>query len=126
MSEKTEKLPQSASESRVKLSSYIAGFTLSLALTLAAYVIVSQNAYGKKGIIVAVATLAITQFIVQMLFFMHLGHESGPRWKLLALIFMTGVVFIIVVGSLWIMDHLDYNMMSPKDMQEYMDSQDSL
>jgi len=122
----SEKLPQSASESRVKLSSYIAGFALSLALTLAAYVIVTQNTYGKKGIVAAVATLAMTQFIVQMLFFMHLGHESGPRWKLLALIFMAGVVLIIVVGSLWIMDHLDYNMMAPKDVQQYMDSQDGL
>lgn len=122
----SQKLPQSASESRVKISSYIAGFALSLALTLCAYVIVTQNTYGKTGIITAVSVLAVTQFIVQMLFFMHLGHEQGPRWRLLALAFMTGVVLIIVLGSLWIMDNLNYNMMSPKETQQYMDSQDSL
>lgn len=119
-------MPQTASESRVKLSSYIAGFVLSLALTLAAYVIVTQSAYSKNGIIVAIATLAMTQFVVQMLFFMHLAHESNPRWKLLALIFMAGVVLIIVLGSLWIMNHLDYNMMSQGDVKHYMDSQDGL
>jgi cytochrome o ubiquinol oxidase operon protein cyoD len=122
----SDKLPQSASESRVTLRSYVAGFVLSLVLTVTAYTIVTQNSYSKRGIIAAVATLAMTQFVVQMLFFMHLGHESGPRWKLLALIFMAGVVLIIVLGSLWIMNHLDYNMMSPKDMQHYMDSQDGL
>jgi len=122
----SQKLPQSANEGHVTLRSYTAGFLLSLVTTVAAYVVVTERAYSKQGIIAAVAVLAITQFIVQMLFFMHLGQEKGPRWKLLVLLFMTGVVVIIVVGSLWIMGHLDYNMMSEKQMQHYMDSQDGL
>lgn len=122
----SQRLPQSANEGHVTLRSYIAGFLLSLITTIAAYVVVTEKAYGKNGIIAAVVSLAITQFVVQMLFFMHLGQEKGPRWKLLVLLFMTGVVVIIVLGSLWIMHHLDYNMMSPKQMQHYMDSQDGL
>jgi len=120
------KLPQSAGEKHVTLRSYITGFILSLATTLAAYVVVTNQTYSKNGIIAVVAVLAVSQFVVQMLFFMHLGQEKNPRWKLLALLFMMGVVFIVVVGSLWIMKHLDYNMMSPKQMQHYMDSQDGL
>lgn len=119
-------LPQSAHEGRVTLRSYVTGFLLSLVTTVAAYEVVSGRAYSKHGMIVAVAVLALTQFMVQMLFFMHLGHEKGPRWKSLVLLFMTGVVAIIVFGSLWIMHHLDYNMMSSKQMQHYMDSQDGL
>jgi cytochrome o ubiquinol oxidase operon protein cyoD len=122
----SHKLPQAASEDHVTLSSYIAGFVLSLATTIAAYVVVTEKLYSKNGIIAAIAILAVAQFIVQMLFFMHLGQEKKPRWKLLALVFMTGVVMIIVLGSLWIMNHLDYNMMSSKQMQQYMDSQDGL
>ena len=121
-----QKLPQSATEGQVTLRSYVVGFLLSLVTTIVAYVVVTERAYSRQGIIAAVAVLAITQFVVQMLFFMHLGHEKGPRWKLLVLLFMTGVVVIIVVGSLWIMGHLDYNMMSEKQMQHYMDSQDGL
>jgi len=99
---------------------------LSLATTIAAYVVVTEKLYSKNGIIAAIAALAFAQFIVQMLFFMHLGQEKNPRWKLLALVFMAGVVMIIVLGSLWIMNHLNYNMMSSKQMQQYMDSQDGL
>ena len=122
----SHKLPQAASEDHVTLRSYIAGFLLSLATTIAAYVVVTEKLYSKNGIIAAIAILAVAQFIVQMLFFMHLGQEKKPRWKLLALVFMTGVVMIIVLGSLWIMNHLDYNMMSSKQMRQYMDSQDGL
>ena len=122
----TQKLPQAAHEGSVTLRPYVVGFLLSLATTLAAYIVVTQKTYSRQGIIAAIAVLAITQFAVQMMFFMHLGQEKSPRWKFMTLIFMAGVVLIIVVGSLWIMGHLDSNMMSPTQMQHYMDSQDSL
>ena len=36
-----------------------------------------------------------------------------------------GIILIVVVGSIWIMDHLNYNMMaSPADMNTYIQSQD--
>ena len=113
-------------EDHVSFRSYAAGFVLSLALTVVAYTVVTHGTYSTHGVMVAVATLAITQFIVQMLFFMHLGSESRPRWRLAFLIFMLGIVAFIVFGSIWIMDHLNYNMMEPHKMQEYLDSQDSL
>ncbi len=122
----SQKLLQSTGEDHVTLRSYIVGFLLSLVTTIAAYVVVTEKLYSKNGIITAIAVLAIAQFAVQMLFFMHLGQEKKPRWKLLALLFMTGVVMIVVLGSLWIMHHLDYNMMSTKQMQQYMESQDGL
>ncbi len=122
----SHKPPQPVNENHVTLRSYITGFVLSLATTIAAYAVVTGKLYSKNGIIIAIAVLAIAQFVVQMLFFMHLGQEKNPRWKLLALLFMSGVVAIVVVGSLWIMHHLNYNMMSSKQMQHYMDSQDGL
>ncbi len=55
------------------------------------------------------AALAVTQLLVQLLFFLHLGRESKPRWNLIVLAFAVMVVVIVVFGSLWIMKNLQYN-----------------
>lgn len=104
---------------RKTLWSYMLGFVFSLLLTLAAYVsVVNHESVGTLtvGIIVG---LAAVQLMVQLLFFMHLGRESRPRFNLVVFLFMVLVVGIVVGGSLWIMHHLDYNMM-PEDMDHQM------
>lgn len=53
---------------------------------------------------------AISQLLVQLIFFLHLGRESKPRWNILVFLFAALVVLIVVVGSLWIMNNLDYHM----------------
>jgi cytochrome o ubiquinol oxidase subunit IV len=58
-------------------------------------------------------------------FFLHLGRETRPRWKLAVFLFMLGVILILVFGSLWIMTNLNYRMM-PKQMVQYMNSQAGL
>jgi cytochrome o ubiquinol oxidase operon protein cyoD len=109
--------PQQAG--RKTLLSYLVGFVLSLLLTLAAYVsVVNHSSMGSMTMAV-IAGLAVVQLMVQLLFFMHLGRERRPRFNLLIFMFMLVVVGIVVIGSLWIMRHLDYNMM-PEDMNHYM------
>jgi cytochrome o ubiquinol oxidase operon protein cyoD len=92
---------------------YLVGFGLSLVFTLNAYIAVTQN--GNKGLSAGLLTLlvglAISQLAVQVFFFLHLGKESKPRWNGLAFITMIMVVLFIVVGSIWIMNNLNYNMM---------------
>jgi cytochrome o ubiquinol oxidase operon protein cyoD len=95
--------------SGLKTRSYVVGFVLSLALTLAAYILVVDNKFSARSLMLMVAGLAVTQFIVQLVFFLHLGRESKPRFNLLMLIFALGVVLILVFGSLWIMINLDYH-----------------
>lgn len=97
---------------------YITGFVLSVLLTLAAYFLVTENAFGGGVLIAAIVGLAVLQVFVQMFFFLHLGREPHPRWKLAAFSFMLLVLGIVVGGSLWIMSNLDYNMMR-QDVQEY-------
>jgi cytochrome o ubiquinol oxidase subunit IV len=65
------------------------------------------------------------QFIVQMFLFLHVGEERGPRLKLLAACLMLGVVLILVFGSLWVMNNLNYRM-TPQQITQYMQSQDNL
>ena len=73
--------------------------------------------------VAALAVLAITQLLVQLVFFLHIDKERKPRWNLAVLLFAALIVFIIVGGSLWIMYHLNYNM-SPQQMNQYMLQQD--
>lgn len=104
---------------------YVFGFASSIALTLAAYMLVVQHAFTAQTIMLAVGALAIVQLIVQLVFFLHVGEELRPRWKLLALIFMIVIVLIVVLGSLWIMANLDANMMhSTSEVNEYLHDTD--
>ncbi len=110
--------------------SYIVGFLLSLTLTLAAFFAVLYPAafhLGAGTLIPAILILAIAQLLVQLIFFMHLGRKDGQRSQLAILISTVGIVLIVVVGSLWIMNHLNYNMMaSPQQMNAYIQSQDGI
>jgi cytochrome o ubiquinol oxidase subunit IV len=98
------------------LKSYIIGFVLSVALTLLAYYPVwlhvnSQHMmFSHELIMWFIVALAFVQLVIQLLFFLHLGQESRPRWKLAMLVCFMGVVLIVVIASIWIMQHLNYNM----------------
>jgi cytochrome o ubiquinol oxidase operon protein cyoD len=93
---------------------------MSLLLTLLAYLLVTKDVVDGWVVIPAIVVLAVVQFVVQLVFFLHLGRETKPRWNLMAFLFMLLVVFIVVVGSLWIMANLDYNMMHRHGSDEYM------
>jgi cytochrome o ubiquinol oxidase operon protein cyoD len=75
------------------------------------YTIVVHHLLPLNLTIIAVVILAVMQLLVQLVFFLHLGGESKPRWNLMAFMFTLLVVAILVAGTLWIMYNLDYNMM---------------
>jgi cytochrome o ubiquinol oxidase operon protein cyoD len=62
--------------------------------------------------------------MVQLIFFLHIGEERGGRWKLLTFVFVLMTLGIIVVGSIWIMNNLNYNM-SPAQVMKYIKDQRS-
>lgn len=103
--------------------SYVFGFVFSIGLTLLSFGAYSfyQNsqAISFEIIIALLLSLAILQLFIQLIFFLHLGHEKGPRWNLVFLISTVSIFVMVVVGSLWIMYHLNYNMM-PHQMEEYL------
>ncbi len=115
------------------LKSYLIGFAASLALTLAAAAFVwvhvssGHTTFSHPFLYATLIALAFAQLFIQLLFFMHLGEEKGPPWKLAMFISTTGIIVIIVAGAIWIMGHLNYNMMaSPSEMNAYIQSQDGL
>lgn len=87
---------------------YVLGFVLSVVLTLAAYYVVVWHLIGALPVILA---LGFVQTLVQLVLFLHLGDEEKPRLNLTVFLFMLMVLVIIVVGSMWIMYHLNYNLM---------------
>ncbi len=115
---------------KATLKSYVIGFALSVALTLAAFFVVLRPGFfhvGYGAMVPAILILAVAQLFVQLIFFMHLASESGPRWKLAIFLSTVSIVLIVVIGSIWIMNHLNYNMMrSPSEMNAYIQSQDGL
>ncbi len=100
---------------KLKLSAYVFGFAMSLYLTLTAYWLTVQDMFQPTTFMVAILTLAVLQFSIQVIFFLHIGEESKPRWNLTTLAFMLLVVGILVIGSLWIMDNLSYHHGAPAE-----------
>ncbi len=94
-----------------KITPIVIGFLLSALCTLGAYYIVADQLLRPWMFLVVVAGLGFIQMVVQFVFFFHIGVESKPRWNLLMLLFMALVVFLIIGGSIWIMNNLNSYMM---------------
>lgn len=107
---------------RNTLKLYVMGFILSLFLTIVPYLLVVNHVFNAKNLVLAVVVLGLAQFVVQVIFFLHL---SNKRWNIIVFLFTIFVVVIIVGGSLWIMYNLKYNMTNeaPVDANAYMRSQ---
>lgn len=114
------------SESHGSYMSYIIGFLLSLEFTIAAYLLATNRNLEKQLVIPAIVGLAIAQLLVQLVFFLHLGKESRPRWNLTVLLFAALVVLILVFGSLWIMNNLNYPTMSPAETDKYLIKEEAI
>lgn len=119
----------SQQSSKASISSYTIGFILSVGLTLAAYIIVETHtrsghiAYSHDSVTIAIMVLALIQLVVQVTWFLHLGSESKPKWNVISFLFMLLTVLIIGVGSIWIMNNLNYNMMNEHEMNTHMHEQ---
>jgi cytochrome o ubiquinol oxidase operon protein cyoD len=107
------------------IKNYIIGFTLSLILTITAFVIVWQTLLEDIMLISVLIILAITQLYVQIRYFFGLEQEGKPRWNTMAFLFMLMVVVIVVIGSLWIMANLNYNMM-PEEVESYIIEEEAI
>lgn len=100
-----------AGSSHGSLSSYAAGFALSIVLTLGAYLAVTHPMFSRGEIIAGVVLFGALQLLVQLIFFLHLDRESSPRWNLTVLAFAFVIVGILMGGSIWIMNNLSSHLM---------------
>ena len=102
---------------------YTIGFGLSLLLTFEAFYIATHQSLGATNASIIVLVLAIVQLLVQLFFFLHLDRAAKAPWNVLIFIFTAVIVSIVVFGSLWIMNNLNYHMgqrMTPQQADSYI------
>jgi cytochrome o ubiquinol oxidase subunit IV len=92
--------------------SYSIGFGLSIVLTAIPFALVLTGRLPHAVIIPTILLFAVVQIFVHLVFFLHLDTSSERRWNLTAFIYTLIVLVILVGASVWIMFHLDTNMMA--------------
>ncbi|MGX5830935.1 cytochrome o ubiquinol oxidase subunit IV [Mesorhizobium sp. 43Arga] len=99
---------------------YLIGFVLSVILTAIPFWLVMSGAIdNKQATAIVIMAFAVVQIVVHMVFFLHMNTASEGGWSMLALIFTLILVVIVLTGSLWVMYHLNANMMPGlHDMRE--------
>lgn len=103
---------------------YIVGFVISLLALVGAYIIVTRPDVSLDSSAIGfLIVFALVQLVAQIVFFLHLPQESKPRWNLFAFGLMIVVVGFIVIGSLWIMNNLNYNMMSDASVEKIIEDE---
>ena len=112
--------------SETRYLSYVVGFILSILTTLAAYIVVVKHLWPMETLVYIVLGIAVVQLVVQSVFFLHIGR--GSHWKSVTYFFAILVVLIVVVGTIWIMNNLDYNMMhmNTDQMHQYMNEHEGI
>ncbi len=91
---------------------YVTGFVLSVILTAIPFWLVMGDVLGDKLITgVVILGLGAVQIVVHMIYFLHMNTKSENGWTLMALIFTAILVVIVLSGSLWVMYHMNLNMM---------------
>ena len=94
------------------LKGYLTGFILSVILTAIPFWLVMKGTLGsKEATELTIMALAAIQIVVHMVYFLHMNTKSENGWTMMALIFTVTLVVIVLSGSLWVMYHLNANMM---------------
>ena len=97
---------------------YITGFVLSVILTAIPFAMVMgkwiENAATMAYWILG---LGAVQIVVHMAYFLHMNRKAEGGWTFMAFMFTVLMVVITLVGSLWVMFHLDTNLM-PASMHD--------
>lgn len=109
--------------------SYFIGFVSSLLLTLVAFGgvymhnasghLIFSHAFLQKTIIL----LALAQLLVQSVFFLHVGSSRKPHDYTIVFIFTLFITAFVLIGSIWIMKNLNYNMMPQHSETEIIQSE---
>ena len=92
------------------LRGYLIGLALSVAATVVAFYLVGTTFFWQPSIPAALIVLAIAQMGVHIVFFLHITTRPDSVNNVMALTFGVFIVFVLIVGSVWIMSHLNQNM----------------
>jgi cytochrome o ubiquinol oxidase operon protein cyoD len=97
-------------------TAYIAGLGLALLLTGISFWVASTSALWGPGVAVGLVVLAIAQMGVHLVFFLHITSGPDNTNNVLALAFGVLIVFLVMVGTIWIMAHMNMNVGTPPEL----------
>jgi cytochrome o ubiquinol oxidase operon protein cyoD len=89
---------------------YVIGLGLALVLTGVSFWVASTSVLWGPGVAVGLVVLAIAQMGVHLVFFLHITSGPDNTNNVLALAFGVLIVFLVMVGTIWIMAHMNANM----------------
>ena len=91
---------------------YLFGFIACIVLTLIPFAAVMYHPFSHGHTFLIMIVSAIFQFFVQVICFLRLNTKSEQGLiNVLSFMFSIVVLLVLIGGSLWIMYHLNYNMM---------------
>jgi cytochrome o ubiquinol oxidase operon protein cyoD len=99
---------------------YVVGLGLALLLTGVSFWVASTSALWGPGVAVGLVVLAIAQMGVHLVFFLHITSGPDNTNNVLALAFGVLIVFLVMIGTIWIMYHLAANMGPTPEMTNLM------
>lgn len=98
---------------------YVIGFAVSVVLTAIPFWLVMARPLDAGVTAAIIMAFAVVQIVVHMVFFLHMTPKAEGGWSLTSLVFTIVVVVIMLAGSLWVMHHLNTNMMPvPHDVSQ--------
>jgi cytochrome o ubiquinol oxidase operon protein cyoD len=102
------------------MKDYVTGFVLAVILTAIPFWMVMNKTIASSATLgIVLLAFAAVQIVVHIKYFLHMNGKSEGGWNMLAMIFTIVIVVITLSGSLWVMYHLNHNMMptmSPENM----------
>ena len=96
----------------ISFKGYMTGFILSVILTVIPFWMVMGNVFDEPGTTgLVILAIGAVQMVVHMVYFLHMSPKSEGGWSVMAMIFTIIIVVIVMAGSLWVMYHMNTNMM---------------
>lgn len=91
---------------------YVTGFILAVILTAIPFFLVMTGVFSSARLTgFLVLACAVAQIIVHMVYFLHMNPRTEAGWTMVSLVFTIIVLVIAVIGTIWVMYHMDANMM---------------
>jgi cytochrome o ubiquinol oxidase subunit IV len=95
---------------------YLIGLALATLITIVAFFVSQTTLVWQPSIPIALVVLAVAQMGVHLVFFLHITTGAESLNNVLALAFGLLIVFLLLVGSLWIMSNLNHNMVTMEQL----------
>ncbi|MGB8713979.1 MAG: cytochrome o ubiquinol oxidase subunit IV [Onishia taeanensis] len=93
------------------VKSYVTGLILSIVLTVIPFGVVMSGDFSPLAMVGVITVTAVLQVLVQLVLFMHMSAKTDEGWNLTSFVFAVAILVLVIGGSLWIMHHLNLNMM---------------